>query len=151
MDRLAAQVRLPAFPPFHYCRTSSDYPDSQPKDEGTVITGYRNRASAPLFLKGQFLGKSSQAVLVKSILEWKPDDQSRGDADEPGPERRERMWDVLVQRLGKFQVQAVRSASFRILVKLLTNHLVGRRDSFTSSNAALQLLIPGPGPDERTY
>lgn len=106
MDRLAAQVRLPAFPPFHYCRTSSDYPDSQPKDEGTVITGYRNRASAPLFLKGQFLGKSSQAVLVKSILEWKPDDQSRGDADEPGPERRERMWDVLVQRLGKFQVQA---------------------------------------------
>lgn len=106
LDVLAAQVRLPDLPPFQYCRRSNECWDVQPpKDEGTLITV--DRPTAPAFLKGHFFGKSSQAVLVKSVLDWRDHDQNGGNGDELELEGRQnlKMWDLLAQRLGKKKVQ----------------------------------------------
>lgn len=69
--------------PFRFCRQSGEERNFQSEHESITLAG-EQAAAVPTFLKGRHYGKSSSAVLVKSIFEWKAYEQSVGKASKPG-------------------------------------------------------------------
>lgn len=81
-DKLAEQVlaQIADIGPFKLCRQSGEERNFQMKHE--CITIPEQATFTPAFLKGRHFGKSSSAVFVRSLIEWKAHEQSAGEAEE---------------------------------------------------------------------